>query len=217
MTTRTQFPDSRMTRAEIKEALHGVRPGLITDLIESMGWTLQETTESQIDIWTKWHGGEVSEIHLPEPGMGVRDAAESPRAIDAVMKLALLDQVSHRYILQKLIPHRMGAEPVPVILEDITRSGVRRVLTEKMSQDILPIMDRQSPDDPSEVKNLLWRAHLALTEAAKLMEGAEMSHVARLAERLAEQLAERSGETAEPTPPAGPRERATGYPSGAEG
>ena len=186
MNTDTGRYTDRMSNEQIRENLRGVRPGMIADFIESAGWTLQETTENHLDIWTKWFGGEVSEILLPEPGMGNTDAADCPRARESVRELARLENLSPRYILQKIAPHRFGPEPLPVILEDVMRSGIRHAMTERLAREVLGVMERQTHGDPPELSNLLWEAHRSLVQARDLLEQAEQHHAGRLAERLAD-------------------------------
>ena len=185
MTSRTEFadPTGKMTRHEIREALRGVRPGMIADFMESTGWTLQET-RNQADIWTKWFGGAVFEIQLPEPGTGIRDAAECPDAVEAIQKLAAWERRSQRSILQKIAPSLMGKEPVHVILEDITRTGVRRVMTEQLRDGVLTVMQQKDQGEPEQLERLLWKAHRALAEAVDLMTETEREHAGRLVERL---------------------------------
>ena len=175
-----------MRKQEVWAALRGVDVEKLTDFMENMGWSLQETNTEHNDVWTKMKRNDVSEIRLPESGAGPRDAGQCPEAADAVMKLAEHENLSHRYILQKVAPENMGPEPTDVILEDVRRSAVRKVLAEQAQQNTLLVMEKQNHDEPRELQRLLWAAHSDLRAAQTLMEEIEQGHVARLVERLQE-------------------------------
>ena len=188
-----------MDRAEIRHALQrGPAETLaepLAKLLEGLGWTLQETHGDATDTWTKWFGREISEIRAPEKGTDAGNAPEHADPVRAIQRLALLENLSHEYLLEKLAREE-AAEPARVILEDIRRSGVRHALAERTSRDLLDVMGRSSPGDPPEVDQLLWTAHTALCNARGMSHEGPREPAGRTREGPGMKPEERAGDVA---------------------